>query len=185
MALYKRTIDFLPVASDEELQEKQKVSKTGIYAAFLPVLAAFMWIIAILVGSNYVRELRSLDDTIVSKDAEISSYDSVRQKQTELILKVESLTEVVEKDFYPQKFFDDVENTIKTTGDAQAAVYSYVREGDGTFHIQGKANSYLDLAKIMVVFHLQKEFRDVQIESIHYDRVLDDVNFEVKFLYTD
>lgn len=185
MPLYKQSIDFLPKLTQEEEEEQYKISKTGIYAAMLPLLVAFIWLIAMVTSSVFKGEVGKAENTIAQKETEIAKYDDVRSKQTALVLKVQALSELVAKDFYPQEFFDKVAETINSTGDAQAEVYAYGREEDGTFNIQGKANSYLDLAKIMVVFNLGEDFSSVVIDSIHYDRDKDNVNFEISFLYSE
>ncbi|MDD3647601.1 MAG: hypothetical protein PHS44_03840 [Candidatus Dojkabacteria bacterium] len=185
MAIYKQTVDFLPKESEEESREKYNLSKTALYAAILPLLASFIWVIAMLISVYYKREVSGYDQIIADKNAQIATYDSVRQKQTELVLKVDALAEVVTKDFNPQEFFDIVDKTIKETGDAKAGIYAYQREEDGLFVIQGKANSYLDLAKIMVVFNRKESFSQVQIKSIYYDKETDTVNFQVGFYYAD
>ena len=185
MAIYKQSIDLLPRLSEEEIVEKAKLSRTGLYAAVLPLLASLIWVIATSISGYYRNEVRKLDDTITQKESEITSYESIRQKQTELVLKVEALEDLVTKDFCPQKFFNDVSQTIRSTGDAQAEIYAYTRDDDGTFGIQGKANSYLDLAKIMVVFNNKDEFENVGIESIRYDKEVDNVNFEISFEYAE
>jgi Tfp pilus assembly protein PilN len=185
MAIYKQSIDFLPKLSVREIKEAEKVSKASIYAAVLPLLASLIWVIAMFINSQYKADVADLDATIAQKEAEIATYNELRQTHTELVLKVDALTDVVSKDFYPQKFFDDITKTIKATNDAKAEIYAYAREEDGTFTIQGKANSYLDLAKIMVVFRAKAEFEQVEIDSIYYDRLTDSVNFEISFIYSD
>lgn len=185
MAIYKQSIDFLPKLSVEEVKEAEKVSKASVYAAILPLLASLIWVIAVFINSQYKTEVARLDQTIGKKEAEIQIYKSVREQQTELVLKVDAITEVIAKDFYPQKFFEDITKTIKSTNDAQAEIYAYGREVDGTFSIEGKADSYLDLAKIIVVFRAKQEFSNVEINAIYYDREVNDVNFKITFIYSE
>ncbi|MBN2015752.1 hypothetical protein JW766_02875 [Candidatus Dojkabacteria bacterium] len=184
MPVYKHTIDFLPKPSTEEVEERFKVSKAGVYAAILPLLAALIWLAAVFINFYYRNEVKQVEAEILAKRVEVDSYLETRRKQTELVLKVDSLTDLVQKDFFPQKFFDDVSDTIKSTGDAQATIYAYGREEDGMFSIEGRANSYLDLAKIMVVFTGKREFENVIIKSIHYNPERNNVNFEIKFYYS-
>jgi hypothetical protein len=184
VALYKQSVDFLPKPSEEQLAQESQISKTGLYAAVLPLIAAVIWVIAMLGNLYYKNELSKRDDTIVSKQSQIAQFNDVRLKQTELVLKVDALKESIEKDFYPQKFFDDINANIKATGDAQATVYAYNRSTNGEFSIQGRANSYLDLAKIIVVFQKQAAFTSVDITSISFDRARNTVNFEISFNYT-
>jgi len=185
MALYKQSIDFLPKPTKEEVEDKYKVSKAGVYAALLPLLAALIWLIAMVISTYFKSEVSKKEETIRERESTIASYNQVRLHQTELVLKIEELKEIVIKDFYPQKFFNEVSRTIRSTGDAQAEVYAYGREQDGTFSIKGMANSYLDLAKIMVAFNLREEFNNVLIDSIYYDREKDNVNFQISFLYSE
>lgn len=185
MAIYKQSVDFLPKLTREEEEEKFKVSKASLYAAVLPLFASIIWVIAVFINSFYKNEVKGVDAIILQKEREIASFDDVRSKHTELVLKVDILKDLVQKNFYPQRFFDYVSKTIKSTGDAHAEIYAYDREDDGTFNIQGKANSYLDLAKIMVVFNAQEEFSNVEIKSIRYDKEVDNVNFEINFVYTE
>lgn len=185
MALYKKSIDFLPKLTEEEVEEQYKISKTGVYAALLPLLASAIWVVSMLISSYFKGEIRQAEAVISEKENIIASYNDVRRKQTELVLKVDALEDIVQKDFYPQKFFEEVSATISKTGDAQAEVYAYGREDDGTFSIQGKANSYLDLAKIMVVFNAHEDFSSVMVDSIHYDRETDIVNFQISFRYSE
>ncbi|MBU0976777.1 MAG: hypothetical protein ABIE03_03205 [Patescibacteria group bacterium] len=185
MAIYKQSVDFLPKQTEEEVSEKYNLSKTALYAAVLPLLASFIWVIAMLISVYYKREVSSYNQIVADKNNEIATYDSVRRKQTELVLKVDALTDVVTRDFDPQEFFDIVDKTIKETGDAKAGIYAYQREEDGVFVVQGKANSYLDLAKIMVVFNRKEVFDQVQIKSIYYDKETDTVNFQVGFYYAE
>jgi hypothetical protein len=185
MPAFKRSVNFLPQVTEEEIEEKYNLTKTGLYAAVLPLLASFIWVIATLISGFYKAELKQREDTIEEKKLEIETYKPLRKKQSELIIKIEALSELVQKDFYPQKFFDDVTNTLQSTGDAQAEIYAYSRNDDGTFGIQGKANSYLDLSKIMVVFNNKDEFDEVVIKSIRYDKDFDNVNFEISFIYNE
>ncbi|MFC1780093.1 hypothetical protein ACFLY9_00140 [Patescibacteria group bacterium] len=185
MAIYKQSIDFTPRLSKGEVKEKYKVSKAGVYSAILPLLTSIIWVIAMLINSYYKNEVRSIESTILSKNSEIESYSSVRSEYTELVLKVDALSDLVVKDFYPQRFFNNVTSTIRSTNDAQAEIYSYGRDDDGTFNISGRANSYLDLAKIMVAFNSKEEFSGVEVKSIRYDRELDNVNFEINFIYAE
>lgn len=185
MALYKQSIDLLPKQTEEEIKEEFKLSKAGIYAAILPMFASLIWVIAVLINAQYKNISREVDSEITEKEVEISTYDDIRKKQTELILKVNELKELTVKDFYPQKYFNYVSSTISSTGDAEAEIYSYGREESGKFVIEGKANSYLDLAKIMVVFVGKEEFSNVIIESIHYNSEYDNVNFKISFFYSE
>lgn len=185
MAIYKQSVDFLPKLTHEEEEEKFKVSKASLYAAVLPLFVSIIWVIAVFINSFYKNEVIDTDAIILQKEREISSFDDVRSKHTELVLKVDVLKDLVQKNFYPQRFFDYISRTISSTGDAQAEIYAYGREDDGTFNIQGKANSYLDLAKIMVVFNAKEEFSNVEIKSIRYDKEVDNVNFEINFIYTE
>jgi hypothetical protein len=185
MAIYKQSIDFIPRLSKDEVKEKYKVSKAGVYSAVLPLLTSIIWVIAMLINSYYKNEVASIDNTIASKNSEIGGYSDVRGEYTELVLKVDALSDLVVKDFYPQQFFNNVSTTIRSTNDAQAEIYSYGRDDDGTFNISGKANSYLDLAKIMVAFNSREEFSGVDIKSIRYDREMDNVNFEINFTYAE
>lgn len=56
---------------------------------------------------------------------------------------------------------------------------------DGVFTIQGKADSYRDLARIMVAFDQKEGFENVKIESIYYDREGNFVNFKISFFYAE
>lgn len=185
MATFKKSVDFMPRLTKEEKEEKFKLSRAAIYAAVLPLLASFIWVIAMFINSYYAGQVKNTEATIQQRKDEIASYDNIRKKHTELVLKIENLQELVIRDFFPQKFFDVVSDTIRSTGDAQASIYAYGREESGTFNIKGKANSYLDLAKIMVVFNSKKEFYSVEIRSIHYDEEKDEVNFEIIFEYIE
>ncbi len=185
MAIYKQSVDFLPQLSKKEKEEKYKVSKAGIYASLLPLMASIIWVIAVFINSFYEGEVRGVEETIVQKQNEIKSYDEIRNKHAELVLKIDILKDLIQKNFYPQQFFNYVSSTIRSTGDAHAEIYAYGREEDGTFNIKGKATSYLDLAKIMVVFNQEEEFSNVEIESIRYDDEEDNVNFEINFIYTE
>ena len=183
MALSKQTIDFLPKPTEEQLKEQFNLSKTTVYAAILPLLAAIIWVVASLIHISYKNQLKSVNTDISNIQAEIDSFSETRLVQSELVYKVNYLTDIIQMDFRPQEFFDNVKNTIKSTGDAQAEIYSYAREDDGKFVIQGKANSYLDLAKIIVVFKKDESFSDVRIKSIYFDLENDNVNFEITFYY--
>jgi hypothetical protein len=185
MTVYKRSIDFLPQLSKGEKEERFKVSKAGLYAAVLPLLASLIWVISMFINSYYKSELDDVNSVIAQKEGEIENYSSLVESYSELVLKVEALSDVVDKDFYPQKFFDDVARTISSTNDAQAEIYAYGRDEEGVFTISGKANSYLDLAKIMVVFDSKEEFLDVGIKSIRYDEENSNVNFEISFIYAE
>lgn len=185
MATFKQSVDFLPKLTKEEKKEQFNVSKAGLYASILPLLASLIWIIAVFGGVYFKEEVAKVDAMVVEKEREISTYSSARNKHTELVLKVDALKDLIQKDFYPQKFFTDVSQTIKSTGDAQAEIYAYGREAGSEFIIKGKANSYLDLAKIMVVFTQKEEFDNVVIESIRYNQETDNVNFEVSFNYAE
>lgn len=184
MAVYKQAVDFLPQPTKEEIESQYKVSRIGVYSALLPLGAAFIWVIALVIGAYFKGETRKAEATIKQREDTITTYNDVRLKQTELVLKIDALKDIVLKDFYPQRFFNEVAKTIRSTGDAQAEVYAYSRKEDGTFSIQGKAHSYLDLAKIMVVFNSSEDFTNVVIDSISYDRESDNVNFKVSFLYS-
>lgn len=183
MAFYKQSVDFLPKLSAEELEETKKVSRASIYAAILPLLASIIWVIAVFINSQYKNEVIALDRSIAEKEQQISTYDDIRLTQTELVLKVEALSDVIGKNFSPKQFFNDISKTIRETGDAQTEIFAYSRTDDGTFSIEGSANSYLDLAKIMVVFRGKDQFDEVEIDSIQYDKKSDNVNFEVSFIY--
>ncbi len=185
MITYKKTVDFLPKLSRQEEEEKYKVSKAGLYAAVLPLLASVIWIIAVLINFYYKGEIDNLEKTIRARNTEIQSYNNIRKKHSELVLKVESLKDIVHKDFYPQKFFDTIKETIQSAGGAQAEIYSYSRDEEGKFTIRGKANSYIDLAKIMVAFNTKKEFEGVDIRSIYYNKNENNVNFEIEFFYSE
>jgi hypothetical protein len=185
MAIYKQVIDFLPRPSKEEEIEHYNVSKASLYAAVLPLLVSVIWVFASLVSLYFKDEVLSYDKTIQEKENLIASYNEVTNKHTELTLKVDALKDLIQKDFYPQKFFEDITTTIKSTGDAQAEVYAYGRRETGEFSISGKADSYIDLAKIMVVFTQKKEFQNVVIDSIRYDEATDNVNFEISFKYSE
>jgi len=185
MSAYSQSVDFLPKLSKKQKEEQYNVSKAGLYASILPLLASLIWVLAVFGGSYYKEEVQKKDATIIEKEREISSYSSIRNKHSELVLKVDALKDIIEKDFYPQKFFNDVSQTIKSTGDAHADIYAYGREEGSEFIIKGKANSYLDLAKIMVVFTQKETFDNVVIESIRYNEKTDNVNFEVSFTYAD
>jgi hypothetical protein len=185
MATYKQSINFLPTITKEQEKEEIKFSKTAIYAALLPFLASIIWVIAMLMNLYYKGEVGKVDTEITTKNKQIATYNDIRMKQTELVLKVDALKDLVTKNFYPQEFFDNINRTIKATGDAQAEVYSYGRTEDGTFNIKGRAHSYLDLAKIMVVFSAQKGFGNVEIKSISYSRESNNVNFEITFNYVE
>lgn len=139
MSIYKQSIDFLPKPSIEEVEEKYKVSKAALYAAVLPLLASLIWVIAMLINVYYKGEVKALDNTIADREAEIETFDLIRTKQSELVLKVEALKDIVIRDFYPQKFFDEVENTIKTTGGAQAGIYAYGRKRGWSLYHPGKS----------------------------------------------
>jgi len=185
MAIYKRSVDFLPKASKEELEEQYKLSKTSIYAAILPLIASVIWVIAALINMNYKDRLTEAKGVVLGLEQEIESYNTTRKIQTEIVTKVEYIKETVYKDFYPQDFFDNVNNTIKSSGDAISDIYAYKRSEDGSFNIQGKARSFLDLAKIMVVFDQQENFDSVEVKSIYYDKEEDIVNFEINFTYQE
>jgi len=185
MAVYKKSVNLLPKLSEEDLIEKEKISQTALYAAILPLFAALVWVVALLVTGFYKNQEKNVDEIVSDRQEVIGSYDGLREKQTALVMKVEALTELVGKDFFPQKFFDLTLETINSTGDAQAELYAYTRADDGLFGLQGKANSYLDLAKIMVAFNSKPGFSEVNISSIHYDKEKDDVNFEIIFYYED
>lgn len=185
MAVYKQSIDFSPKPTVEDSEEKYKVSKAGVYSAILPFFASLIWVVALLIGVYYKDKVKELDTVIAQKEQEIATYNPTREKHTELVLKVEALKDVVTKDFDPQRFFDTVESTIKKTGGAYAGVYAYERDESGKFVISGRAQSYLDLAKIMVAFNKHKGFNDVGIRSIYYDKKVNNVNFEVSFYYSE
>lgn len=183
MALYKNSVDFLPQLSKEEIEEEYKVSRAAVYAAVLPLLASFIWVISALINATYKNDLKEVEGKILGAEQEIETYQDVRELQTELVLKIDLLTDTVNKDFHPQIFFDNVDSTIKSTGDAEARVYAYKRRKEGNFIVSGKADSYLDLAKIMVAFNKKDSFTSVDIQSISYDKEKDDVNFEIDFSY--
>lgn len=185
MALYKQSIDFLPKLSEEEKREATKVSRAGVYAAILPLLASIIWVLAMFIGGMYRQDVAELDATISQKNLEIGTYNDTRQVQTELILKVDALSEFVEKNFSPRRFFNEVTKTINSAGDAEAEIYAYNRDEDGVFSIEGRANSYLDLAKIVVVFRNTVEFDEVLIDEIYYNDEADYVNFKISFVYAE
>lgn len=185
MAVYKQGIDFLPQASKEEKKEKQKVSKAAVYAAVLPLLATVIWLLVLFVNSYYKANAKKLDETISEKEEKIQTYDDVRNDYITLVAKVESLDDLIARDFYPQDFFDNITNTLSSTTGAKTQIYSYERDDEGVFSISGKAESYLDLAKVMVAFTGREEFLNTEIKSIRYDEEEDNVNFEIAFEYQE
>ncbi len=71
MITYKKTVDFLPKLSRQEEEEKYKVSKAGLYAAVLPLLASVIWIIAVLINFYYKGEIDNLEKTIRARISNI------------------------------------------------------------------------------------------------------------------
>ncbi len=183
MAQIKRSIDFLPKPTKEQIREEVDKSKNGLYASLLPLAAAVVWVLTMLVNNYMKGKVLAVDQEIVNRKAEIETYQSLRSKQSELVLKVDALREFVTKDFYPQKFFDDVSQIIKQAQDIE--VYAYERDSDGTFKIQGRAASYIELAKVMWIFNSRETFTNVLIDSIRYDEDRDRINFEISFMYID
>lgn len=182
--IYKRSISFLPTPTEEELEKEEKRGMTGVYAAFLPLIAAIFWIIVVFLNDGvYADQVNILDGKIVEKENEIASYDYLERKHTELVLKTDALKDLIVKDFEPEEFFLDVKTSISATKGAQAEIYSYERDEEGRFTIQGKARSYLDLAKIVEVFNSEPKYVGVRVESIHYNEEEDNVNFELSFFY--
>lgn len=184
--IYKRTISFLPTPTEEELQVEEKRGVTGVYAAFLPLLAAIFWIIVVFVNEGvYGDRLALLDADIKDKKAEITSYKYLEEKHTELVLKVEALKDLIIRDFEPEHFFRDIEKSLAATQGANSEIYSYSRDESGAFTIEGRAGSFLDLAKIVEVFNSETKYSSVQVKGIYYNEEEDNVNFELNFLYYD
>ena len=183
MATYKQGIDFLPKQSKAEVEEESRLSRTSIYAAVLPLLAAVIWVISGLINLSYKSELKTVKGKILGAEKTIETYNPLRELQTEVYKKVELLSTIIGRDFYPQELFNKVDDTIEETTGASSSIYGYKRDSEGMFTVSGRAQSYMDLAKIMVVFRQQEEFNGVRIKSIFYNIDEDYVNFEINFFY--
>lgn len=185
MAVYRRSINLIPQKSEEEIKKEESRSTLGVYTALLPMFAALTWLILVYVNSVHQSEIDSLDQDITDRQQTIDSYATVRQEHTELVKKVEVITNVVQKDFEPNQFFRDLEDSIESTQDAQSGITSYERDGSGMFTINAKAGSYLDLAKIIVVFENHTVFANAVVDKISLDETDNTVNFELTFEYLD
>lgn len=184
-SIYRRSVNLIPKASVEEIKEKEHQSTAGLYAALLPMFGALIWLLLIFINNSYQNEINKLDTEISSLNTKIATYDPYVARHTELVRKTDALYELVRRDFEPGKFFFDVNDNLSSTKDAKAEIYSYERSEDGKFTIKGIASSYVDLAKIMVVFSNNTKFVNVLIKKISFDEVADVVNFEITFEYKE
>lgn len=131
-------------------------------SAVFPLIAVIVWIFFILIKAYTEVQIKRVNNEIASVQAEINSYQELKDKKALLVLKTRKLKDVVLFDINPEDFFDIVQEIVNSSK-LNVVISSYGRDVSGAFFINCKANSVDDSTKLTRTFVEDVRLTDVQL----------------------
>ncbi len=175
--------NLLPGRSKEEVQKEEVRDVNSIYIALFPLIATFLWIVAVVVNATLIQGyIDGWNTTIDAQNKQITGFASEQKQNGELFEKTKTLKPVITKHIVPDEFFKLVETRILSTS-PDTIIKTYGRQETGEFSVIADAKNYQEVAKIVYDFTSDENFSDVKFQNVALDQASGLVTFNLKFIF--
>lgn len=156
--------NLLPRLSAAELAIKRERDDSVLYATGIVLFAGIIWVVTLLV-LNYLilPRVQQADGDITVVDSQISSFDDIRAKNGELIVKTQQLKPLLEKRVDTDVIFS-VAEAIATNAGA-TGITSYRRDESGRFIFKIVAPDFEAVEQIMTNARNLPNVSNVELQS--------------------